>query len=437
MSEGQIRIRGRETTTTAELGIRHQANGAHQTLSAQEDLQAIAQQQKTVAQATAQIQSAVKTYNENRIAQYEQEKAKIAQILTAQMSPEEQEAFKQKSDSEKKQYYKQHSTTYHQLDQQADSWGTGGTNSRAVNAATTTITGLLGGQNLQQAAMNAGSPYLAETIGNTLSEHSSMPNGWACLLSHGALGALNAKVNGGNATAGALSAAGAELVVSIAVEKLFGDKTLDETGKFNADRLSEDEKKQLSALGAATGAVLGMGVGGNSYNAQVGSVVAQNAVENNELNFSSTDTVNRRPPKPTHEKTAFETLLKSVMPAHMAMVSKDIQERDDLLMIADLRNNVTGPITIFAATAPYAIVAFGKAVALTPQAAQSLTNLCLSNPVGCNNAGIVIAETMAGVSMINVSGNGRAALNVAKKLGKAADNYVLISLVNKPAPAIT
>ena len=101
MSEGQIRIRGRETTTAAELGIRHQANGAHQTLSAQEDLQAIAQQQKTVAQATAQIQSAVKTYNENRIAQYEQEKAQIAQILTAQMSPEEQEAFKQQSDSEK------------------------------------------------------------------------------------------------------------------------------------------------------------------------------------------------------------------------------------------------------------------------------------------------------------------------------------------------
>ena len=102
-------------------------------------------------------------------------------------------------------------------------------------------------------------------------KHGSLPNGWAWLLSHGALGALNAKVNGGNATAGALSAAGAELVVSIAAEKLFGDKALDKTGKFNADRLSEDEKKQLSALGAATGAVLGMGV------------VAQNAVENNYL----------------------------------------------------------------------------------------------------------------------------------------------------------
>lgn len=282
LSEGQIRIGGRETSA-AELGIRNQANGAHQTLSAQEDLQAIAQKQKTVAQATAQIQSAVKTYNENRIAQYEQEKAQIAQIPTAQMSPEEQEAFKQKSDSEKEQYYKQHSTTYQQLDQQADSWGTGGANSRAVNVATTAIIGLLGGQNLQQVAMNAGSPYLAETIGNTLSEHGSMPNDWAWLLAHGALGAITAEANGGNATAGALSAAGAELVVSIAAEKLFGDKALDETGKFNADLLSEDEKKQLSALGAATGAVLGMGVGGNSYDAQVGGVVAQNAVENNSL----------------------------------------------------------------------------------------------------------------------------------------------------------
>ena len=76
---------GGKTTTTAELGIRHQANGAHQVLSAQEDLQAIAQQQKTVAQATAQIQSAVKTYNENRIAQYEQEKAQIRQTVESQM----------------------------------------------------------------------------------------------------------------------------------------------------------------------------------------------------------------------------------------------------------------------------------------------------------------------------------------------------------------
>ena len=84
LSEGSLNVGGK-TTTTAELGIRHQANGAHQVLSAQEDLQAIAQQQKTVAQATAQIQSAVKTYNENRIAQYEQEKAQIRQTVESQM----------------------------------------------------------------------------------------------------------------------------------------------------------------------------------------------------------------------------------------------------------------------------------------------------------------------------------------------------------------
>ncbi|RRD88664.1 DNA/RNA non-specific endonuclease, partial [Conchiformibius steedae] len=103
------------------------------------------------------------------------------------------------------------------------------------------------------------------------------------LAAHGALGAITAQANGGNAGAGALSAAGAELVVSIAAEKMFGDKALDENGKFNAALLSEGEKKQLSALGAATGAALGLAAGGNSHNAQTGGVVAQNAVENNYL----------------------------------------------------------------------------------------------------------------------------------------------------------
>ncbi|WP_375804404.1 hypothetical protein, partial [Conchiformibius steedae] len=163
-------------------------------------------------QTTAQIKSAVQTYSSNRAAQYERAKAQVAQVLTAQMSPEEQAAFQQKSDSEKQQYYKQHSSEYRQLDQQAGSWGTGGSNNRAVNAATTAITGLLGGQSLQQAAVNAGSPYAAEAIGNTFSEHGSLPNGWAWLAAHGALGAITAQANGGNAGAGALSAAGAELV---------------------------------------------------------------------------------------------------------------------------------------------------------------------------------------------------------------------------------
>ncbi|RRD88363.1 hypothetical protein, partial [Conchiformibius steedae] len=81
LSEGNIRIGGRSTTTD-ELGIRKQADGAHQTLSAQADLQAIAQQQKTVAQTTAQIKSAVQTYSSNRAAQYERAKAQVAQVLT-------------------------------------------------------------------------------------------------------------------------------------------------------------------------------------------------------------------------------------------------------------------------------------------------------------------------------------------------------------------
>ncbi|RRD88650.1 VENN motif pre-toxin domain-containing protein, partial [Conchiformibius steedae] len=122
------------------------------------------------------------------------------------------------------------------------------------------------------------------------------------LAAHGALGAITAQANGGNAGAGALSAAGAELVVSIAAEKMFGDKALDENGKFNAALLNEGEKKQLSALGAATGAALGLAAGGNSHNAQTGGVVAQNAVENNAVDLKDgksysikyADTVNNR-----------------------------------------------------------------------------------------------------------------------------------------------
>ena len=172
LSEGSLNVGGK-TTTAAELGIRHQANGAHQTLSAQEDLQAIAQQQKTVAQATAQIQSAVKTYNENRIAQYEQEKAKIRQTVESQMLPAERAVFEQLSDTEQNQYLKQNNTAYQQAEQNAQSWGIGGDKNRAVNAATTALIGILGGQSVSQVAVNTASP---RPLQNSFSPDSRNPN---------------------------------------------------------------------------------------------------------------------------------------------------------------------------------------------------------------------------------------------------------------------
>ena len=54
-------------------------------------------------------------------------------------------------------------------------------------------------------------------------------------------------------------------------------------GKLDVSRLTQEDKEKLSAVGALVGAASGYAVGGDTANAQVGGVVAKNAVENNSV----------------------------------------------------------------------------------------------------------------------------------------------------------
>jgi len=71
------------------------------------------------------------------------------------------------------------------------------------------------------------------------------------------------------------------------VKKYTDDKTAinPETGKFDANLLSENIKSSIRDLTAAIGAVVGGTVGDSASNAQLAGVIGQNAVENNEFSL--------------------------------------------------------------------------------------------------------------------------------------------------------
>ncbi|WP_218964652.1 hypothetical protein, partial [Snodgrassella alvi] len=75
------------------------------------------------------------------------------------------EDYQSRSESEKQQILRDISKDYRAADEQAQSWGIGGNKSRAMNAVTSAVTGILGGQSSLQAANNALAPYAAELIG--------------------------------------------------------------------------------------------------------------------------------------------------------------------------------------------------------------------------------------------------------------------------------
>ena len=243
----------------------------HRKLAEMPDLQAVLAQQKTVAQATATITTAARTFSSDR--------AKAAERAKAEAQTQLQAAEKSNDLSQIETAKQQ----YQQAEQAAKDWGVGGGNSRALSAVTTAITGTLGGQTNLQVASNTLAPYAAATIGNTFGHNGSDPNQTAQLLSHAILGATLAYVNGGNAGSGAVAAVGSEAAALYLTQTLYKDQATDENGVFDPNRLPEKDKEHIRNLTAAIGAVAGGIAGDSSINAQIAGVVGQNAVENNWL----------------------------------------------------------------------------------------------------------------------------------------------------------
>lgn len=142
-----------QDTTVQELGIHSDSSSAHRAVAALPDLAKITEKQQIVAKATADIVSAARSFSGNRQKAAAEEKAKAEAEYEGRLKARNDgsyEAFSQLSDSERQTVLSSESEAYRKADTEARSWGIGGSKSRAVNAGTTLLTGILGGQtNLQ------------------------------------------------------------------------------------------------------------------------------------------------------------------------------------------------------------------------------------------------------------------------------------------------
>ena len=286
LSAGNIKVGG-QSTTVEQLGIHSDSSTANRAVETLPNLQAILDQQKTVADATSTIAAASRTYAQDQIKNAVAEKEAIGKQLVSQLSPEQQAEIQKMSVVEKDQYLAQYGVYDAALANEkavTQQWGMGGDQSRALNAVTTVITGALGGQTDIQVAANALAPYAANVIGEKFG-HGEDKNKAAQLASHAILGATLAYLNGGNPAAGGSAAVASEAAADYFANQYNDGKTAinPETGEFDANLLPENVKSGIRDLTAAIGAVVGGTVGDSASNAQLAGVIGQNAVENNFL----------------------------------------------------------------------------------------------------------------------------------------------------------
>ena len=252
------------------------------------DLDAILEKQKIIADATSTIATAGRTYSQDQIKKAVQEKEALQEELKTQLSPEEQANFRNLSSKEKDDKFAGNSEYAVALANEkavTEKWGMGGDYSRGLNAVTTALTAVLGGQTDLQAATNTLAPYAAQVIGQEFG-HGKDKNTAAQLAAHAILGATLAYINGGDPTAGGSAAVASEAAANYFTNQYKDKKEYqDANGVFQPNLLPEDVKTQIRDLTAGIGAVIGGAAGDSTYNAQLAGVIGQNAVENNNTAF--------------------------------------------------------------------------------------------------------------------------------------------------------
>ncbi|HDS1118220.1 TPA: VENN motif pre-toxin domain-containing protein, partial [Pluralibacter gergoviae] len=154
-------------------------------------------------------------------------------------------------------------------------WGTGSTVQQAISAATAAVQGLAGG-NIGQAISGAAAPYLAEVIHNMTTTKDAngneVVNTQANLMAHAVLGAVVASAQGNSALAGASGGALGEYIA----QQIYPG--------VPRDKLTEEQKQTISALGTLAAGLAGGLTGGSTADAVAGAQAGKNAVENNFLN---------------------------------------------------------------------------------------------------------------------------------------------------------
>lgn len=148
-------------------------------------------------------------------------------------------------------------------------YGTGSTFQKGIQAATAAVQGLAGG-NLGQAISGAAAPYLAEQI-HKLTEG----NPEAKAMAHAVVGAVTSWAAGNGAAAGAAGAVTGELMEQLVMDQLYPGKKVSE--------LTETEKQTISALGSLAAGLAGGLTGDSTAGVMAGAQGGKNVVENNAL----------------------------------------------------------------------------------------------------------------------------------------------------------
>jgi len=133
------------------------------------------------------------------------------------------------------------------------------------------VQGLAGGD-LKAAIAGGAAPYLAEVIHNRTKDASGEVNISANLMAHAVLGAVVASAQGNSALAGASGGALGEYIS----QQIYPG--------VPRDKLTEEQKQTIRALGTLAAGLAGGLTGGSTADAVAGAQAGKNAVENNALN---------------------------------------------------------------------------------------------------------------------------------------------------------
>lgn len=182
---------------------------------------------------------------------------------------------KEADDLEKQGKYQQ----AEQMRAEAKDWETGGKYRQAVDSITNAVGLALGGKPTEGVIAGAASPYINEQIKNATKDIPELN-----IPAHMIWGAIEAELQGGKATSGAVAAGVGEAGAHYLTQALYGTD--------NPESLTEAQKKTIADLSKVAGGVAaGLASstsGGNSLsiasNVSDGMGIAESAVENNFFN---------------------------------------------------------------------------------------------------------------------------------------------------------
>lgn len=274
LTEGKITL-NKDTapmqTTAQALGINTDINQANGEVDKPKDINQILSEQRQISAAAGNIKSAVNTYMEN------QQKAVIKEMMELQA---ERDVLVKRND---KAALEKVDEQLGMLLKESEEWGNEGKYRRALDAITSAGIAALSGQSAQGIAVTAASPYVNQKIKNaTTDEQTGKVNKVTNIAAHALWGAVEGNALGGSGTAGALSAAGAELVAP-QIAKILYDKTPNELSASEKQRVIALSGVVGKAIGGITSAAKGDGTYTVSKNSDIGGDIAKNAVENNAI----------------------------------------------------------------------------------------------------------------------------------------------------------